>query len=165
MYKLDYLSYFPLSLIHTDISDPINRCTLQGGKYLVVALYDHTNMSAVFFSKQKSQFDDSLLIYHALVQKKQFLRFYRIGLDQTGGHTRSAIGLLTPTNGIVLENSPSHAKESNGVAYRLIIELWKTASTLLLDSRLRHYLWLVEIAHSSWLRIRIPSSDLDFHIP
>ena len=64
-----------------------------------------------------------------------------------------------------LEYSPAYASQSNGVAERLIQDLWKMARSMLFGSDLPLELWGEAISHAAWLRNRLPNSTISMKIP
>lgn len=80
---------------------------------------------------------------------------YLIVLYHAGEISSSAMERFTMINGIVMEYSPAHAKDSNGSFQKLIQELWKVRRAIICDSRLPNYLWSDVISHANWLRNRL----------
>lgn len=159
---------------HTDIAGPINPASTNRKTYMDVFLDDYSRMSMVYFLDRESEYFETLKGYQSLVENEQDfmaytnapgLRLFRIRLDRAGEHTSLDVHSYAMENGIVLEYSPPYGSQSNGVAERLIQELWKMARTLLHSTGLPTSLWGEAISHTNWLRNRLPSSRIGNEIP
>ena len=82
---------------------------------------------------------------------------YRVRLDRAGENMSGELQKIVADNGMQLEYSSAYASQSNGVAERLIQDLWKMARSMLSGSDLPLQLWGEAISHAAWLRNRLPT--------
>ena len=137
----------PLELVHLYITGKIATPPLGGCLYAVGFVDDFTAKTDVHFIKQKSDLFMSLKYYGA---EKNF---------------SSNVTEFCMMNGIRLEPSPRHARESNGVAERFMQELGTRARVLLFAANLLGNLSAEAMNHGNWLRNSLPSSRIHNDIP
>lgn len=80
---------------------------------------DVTEMSAVYFLKNKSEVRTALRSYRSLVDNQSRWKIYGVGSDKAGKHVRNASHDFILVNGMFLEYSTPYTGQKNGSSERL----------------------------------------------
>ena len=154
----------PLELVHLDISGPVLP-SLSRSTYALSIMDSMTAKSDVFFLKKKNELATCLTKCKASSELRTGHRMRKIRLDGAGENMGGHVESFCTQHGIHLDPSPPYVHQSNGIAERLIQELWARTRVLLFASQLPASLWAEAMNHSNWSRNCLPSSRIQDQIP
>ena len=150
----------PLERVHTDVHGPSNPTGYDGSRYFVSFIDDHTHLAVVFTMKNKSEVLECFKCYHAMATAHFNLKLARLRCDNGGEYTSNAMKNFCSENGIVLEFTPPHTAELNGVAERYNRTLLDRVRPMLKDMNVAKFLWPEAVHTANYLINRSPTTAI-----
>ena len=153
--------------IHYELSGPFQQ-VLGGKSYVVHLLEAPTAKSDLYMVNSKDQVCATVKAYIAYIENHfctQRARVKVLRSDKAGKNLTADLLNFLANAGISVKTSPAYAPESNGLAERLVQEHWNRARVFMFATDLPKTLWGEAMAHTNWLRNRVPSARVNFHTP
>lgn len=160
-----YTESSPFNLIHSDIWGPSRVSNMNGCKWFVIFVDDHTRLTWVYLMRHKSDFCNIFKQFVALVQNQfgttiKTLRFDN-GTEYLDVEVRSFLSAL----GIHHQTSNTYTPQQNGVAeckHRHILEV---ARAIMFSMNVPKFFWGEAVLTAVYLINRMPSRILGHKTP
>ena len=142
----------PLELVHLDLAGPIEPVALNGYRYSLVCVDDFSNLTIVYFLRQKS--DTTIAFKKFLADVSPLGLVKRVRSDNGGEFTSNEFKNVLTDNFIRHEKSAPHSPHQNGTAESHWRTLFEMARCLLINANLPKSLWTYAVKASAYIRNR-----------
>jgi len=142
----------PLELVHLDLAGPVHTTAKDGYKYALICVDDFSNLTLVYFLKQKS--DTVHAFKKFLSNMTPFGKVKKVRSDQGGEFISNEFSSVLTENLIYHEKSAPYSPHQNGTAERHWRTLFEMARCLLLESNLPEFMWSYAVMASAYIRNR-----------
>ncbi|KAF3772825.1 Retrovirus-related Pol polyprotein from transposon TNT 1-94 [Nymphaea thermarum] len=145
-------------LLHFDVWGPSRTPDLQGHRYYLVAVDDHSRVSWVFLMKKKSEVGPVIknFINEILTQFDTCVKTVRS--DNALEFCASSLEQFFRDKGIIHQTSCVYTSQQNGVAERKHCHILDVARTIIIHSHVPHSYWGDAVLTACYLINRMPSS-------
>ena len=173
-------------LITTDLIGPFPP-TPEGHRYAISYTDDFSRHSIVYFLKKKSEaahtvtpLDKYYKIMGIIIKKIRSDRGGEYGGHNEREHLQGGAGKIQPSDSehygtaydmackeheILHEPIPAHMPALNGVAERWNRTIMNMANSMMYNARISSVLWSSAVAHSNYIRNRLPTRSRGNHTP
>jgi hypothetical protein len=167
------MSHFPrsdsesediLDRLHTDLSGPFKR-SLNGGRYFMVIVDDHSRYYEVFILKKKSESLKYMQRFVQLHETRTGKKTKCIRSDNGGEFVNSAWTEWMREKGIKRELTSPYTAAQNGRAERAVGVIKTGATTLMRQAKLPREYWSSAVRTFAYIRNKVPLSANKEHIP
>ncbi|KAJ4700914.1 Retrovirus-related Pol polyprotein from transposon TNT 1-94 [Melia azedarach] len=160
-----YQSTVPFSLIHSDLWGPSKISNINGAKWFITLIDDHTRISWVYLMKDKTEVRNIFKSFHSMIQTQFKTQIQILRSDNGTKYINSILGAYLSENGIIHQKSCWDTPQQNGVAERKNRHLLEVARSLLFISNVPKFFWGEAILTATYLINRLPSRVLKFQTP
>ena len=150
--KPDSKSSEPFEFVHCDLAGPMETISIDGHKYAMLFVDDHTGANTVYFLKAKSDAIDAARKF--LADTAPYGKIKKIRTDNGTEFTNAEFKKLMIENCIKHETSAPYSAHQNGTVERGWRTLFDMARTLLIDSNTPKFLWPYAVLMSMHIRNR-----------
>lgn len=159
-----YESSSPFNLIHSDVWGPSRVANLNGSRWFVTFVDDHSRLTWVYLMKNKSEVGDIVKQYITLI-RTQFNTTIKVlrsdnGTEYVNHELKDYLGNL----GIHHQTSCVYTPQQNGVAERKNRHLLDVARAIMFATNTPKIYWGEAILTATYLINRMPSRVLSFKI-
>ncbi|CAN1305751.1 Copia protein [Linum perenne] len=155
----------PFSVIHSDIWGPSRVTTLNGKRWFITMIDEHTRLTWTFLMKDKSETTQVFQDFYAMVETQFQTKIRVLRTDNARDYFNSALGRFLSTHGIVHSSSCVETPEQNGIAERKNRQLLDMARALMFGTHVPKYLWGEALLTATYLVNRLPSRTLKYNTP
>jgi Reverse transcriptase (RNA-dependent DNA polymerase)/gag-polypeptide of LTR copia-type/Integrase core domain/GAG-pre-integrase domain len=158
----------PLELVHVDLWGPAKIPSLQGARYFILVVDDHSRYMWIKLLKHKSDALDAFKEYVAYAEnfhQTQGYRVSRLRSDNGGEFTSNKFNLYLQEHGIQRELTAAHTPQQNGVTERRNRVVVESALSMLYSAALPPRLWGAAMTTAVYIRNRSPTSALTLKTP
>ena len=158
-------SVFPFMIVHSDVWGPAKIPTLNGSRWFVSFIDDHSRMTWVYLMKTKQEVCSLFIQFHTMVatQYKTPIQIFRT--DNGGEFVNHELKQFLHTHGIIHQTTCPSSPQQNGVAERKNRQFLEMVRATLFDAHMPLYYWGEALTTASYLINRIPSRSLTFQTP
>jgi transposase InsO family protein len=151
-----------LQLVHSDVCGPINIPSLDGSRYILTFIDDHSRYIAAYLMDNKTGLEvlDNLKDYKAWAETATGERLVSLRTDGGGEFLNKAADTYLSANGISRQTTPPYTPEHNGVAERANRTILNAVRCMLHRAGLSGYLWPEAVKAAVYLRNRSPTRTL-----
>lgn len=147
-------------LVHTDLGGPIEVPTARGSRFYMSMVDDYSRYTIIYLIRNKSDAEDRIREYCALV-KTQFDHYPKVIRSDGGGEYGSnSLKKYFDDHGIVHHRTAPYSPQQNGVAERKNRYLVEMMRCMLADSNMDKVFWGEAISTANYLQNRLPSSSV-----
>ncbi|XP_033145473.1 uncharacterized protein LOC103839411 isoform X1 [Brassica rapa] len=150
-----------LEIVHTDVCGPMQHQSVDGSRYFLLFLDDHTHMCWVYFMKQKSETFSLFKKFKAMVEKQSDCTIKTLRSDGGGEFTSREFNRFCEEEGINKQVTLPYSPQQNGAAERMNRTLVEMARSMLAEQDLPLKLWAEAVYTASYLQNRLPSKAIE----
>ena len=148
----------PLELVHSDLCGPISPESMEGSKYCINFIDDHSGLISVYFLKNKS--DAANATKRFLADMAPFGEVKCIRTDNGGEFTSREFKDVLVENRIKHEFSAPYSPHQNGTAERAWRTLFNAARCIMSEGNVPKHLWNYAVRYVAYVRNRCFSRRL-----
>jgi len=123
-----------LDLIHTDLCGPTRIRSVQGDRYFMLLIDDHSRMMWVTFLKEKYEALEKFKIFKAMVENEIGLNIKCLRSNRGVEFTSSEFIELCEKHGIKRQLSTPRTPQQNGVVERKNRTIQETSRTMMMEA-------------------------------
>ncbi|CAN1337340.1 Retrovirus-related Pol polyprotein from transposon TNT 1-94 [Linum perenne] len=155
----------PFAVIHSDIWGPIKVRNINGARWFITFIDDHTRLTWTFLMKDKSETTGIFQSFHSMIQT-QFQENIRVlKTDNAHDYFNRTLGAFLLRHGIIHASSCVDTPQQNGLAERKNRHLLEVARASMFTHHIPKYLWGEAVLTATYLINRLPSRVLNFKTP
>ena len=154
-----------LQLVHTDVGGPQQTPSLNGSKFYIAFIDDHTRMCWIYFMKFKSEVADIFWKFKAWVENQSRCKLQVIRSDNGTEYTSKKFNKFCENAGIEHQLTAPYTPQQNGVVERKNRTLMEMTRCLLHDKGLPKKLWAEAANTAIFLLNRLPTKALQQRTP
>ena len=154
-----------LQLVHSDLCGPMPTTSLNGNKYFISFIDDHTRFTIIYFLKAKSEAFNAFKTYKAYVENQCQSKINTIRTDNGGEYFSHEWIKFCQEHGIRHQHTVPYTPQQNGVAERKNRTLLDASRSMLQVARLHNQFWQEAIATACYLQNRSPHKALGLNTP
>lgn len=155
----------PLARVHTDICGPITPAAIDGSRYFVTFIDDHTHMCVVFTMKNRSEVLQCLQKFYSMSTAHFNTKLSRLRCDNGGEYSSSVFKNYCEEKGIIIEYTVPYTPQLNGVAERFNRTLCEKVRAMLIDTNQPKVLWNEALLTANYLTNRSPTAAVKNKTP
>lgn len=160
-----YQESMPFNLVHSDLWGPSRTLNVNGCRWFVIFVDDHTRVTWVYLMKHKSDLPQVLKTFILLVQNQFNTNIKTFRSDNGSEFLDKNVRTLLLDNGIHHQTSTVYTPQQNGVAERKHRHLLGVARSLMFSMHVHKHLWGEAVLTAAYLINRMPSRVLNFLSP
>lgn len=158
----EHKSHSVLEIIHTDVCGPMQTESLHGKKrYLLTLIDDYSKFTVVYFLRQKSETEQNIRNYIALVKNKFNKKPKILRSDRGGEYMSENLLSFLKSEGIQSQFTAPSTPQQNGVAERKNRTLIEMARCLLTNENLPKFLWAEVVNTANYIQNRTITKGAD----
>ena len=135
----------PLELVHTDEDGPMRTTSIQGYRYFISFLDDHTSLGRAYYLKHKSDSIQAFEDYKAWAENVTGNRIIAIRSDRGGEYTSDAFTACLKSYGITHYKTVASSPQQNGRAERWNHTIMEKSMAMLHHAGLSHGFWQLAV--------------------
>lgn len=143
-----------LDLIHTDVCGPMQTESFGKKRYVLTFIDDYSKYSEIYFLHKKSETEDKLKEFVAMVKTKFGRKPGIIRSDRGGEYIGNNVKRYLGEMGIQTQFTAPYSPQQNGVAERKNRSLMEMARCMLTDSGLPKSLWAEAVNTANYIQNR-----------
>ncbi|CAN0913556.1 Retrovirus-related Pol polyprotein from transposon TNT 1-94, partial [Linum grandiflorum] len=163
--RIGYRPTRPLSIVHSDIWGPMKIRNINGARWFITFIDDHTRMTWTFLLKEKSESASVFQLFHTIVATQFQTQIKVLKTDNAHDYFNKTLGSFLQLHGIVHASSCVDTPQQNGIAERKNRHLLDVARSLMFTHNVPKHLWGEAVLTATYLINRMPSRVLDFKTP
>ena len=163
--RIGYRPTTPLSVVHSDIWGPMKVKNINGARWFITFIDDHTRMTWTFLMKEKSETVQIFQLFHKMVATQFQTHIKVLKTDNAHDYFNKDLGSFLHLHGIIHASSCVDTPQQNGIAERKNRHLLDVARSLMFTHNVPKHLWGEAVLTATYLINRMPSRVLDFKIP
>jgi hypothetical protein len=152
-------------VVHSDVWGPANTCSLNGKRWFISFIDDHTCMIWICLMKCKSEVSSLFKQFHNMVATQYSSAIQVLRSDNGGEFVNQELKQYLINHGIVHQTTCLYTPQQNRVAERKNCQLLEVVRASLFEAHMSTKYWGEAITAATYLINRIPSSTLGFHTP
>ncbi|BFG20843.1 hypothetical protein CerSpe_071170 [Prunus speciosa] len=158
-----------LEIIHTDICGPFPHQTIDGNRYFITFIDDHSHFGYLYLIVEKSQAFEMFKIFQTEVERQLEKKIKIVRLDRggeyygrfdEGGQRAGPFARYLQDNGIVAQYTTPRTPQQNGVAERRNRTLKDMVRSMISKIDLPKSLWGEAIKTANYILNRVPSKSV-----
>ena len=154
-----------LQLVHSDLCGPMPTTSLNGNKYFISFIDDHTRFTIIYFLKAKSEAFNAFKTYKVYMENQCQSKINTIRTDNGGEYFSHEWIKFCQEHGIRHQHTVPYTPQQNGVAERKNRTLLDASRSMLQVARLHNQFWQEAIATACYLQNRSPHKALGLNTP
>ncbi|CAN1152027.1 Retrovirus-related Pol polyprotein from transposon TNT 1-94, partial [Linum perenne] len=162
---LGYRPTRPFSIVHSDIWGPMRVKNVNGAKWFVTFIDDHSRQTWTYLMKEKSETRMIFQQFYTMVHTQFNTKIQVLKTDNAKDYFNSILSNFLSQNGIVHVSSCVETPQQNGIAERKNRHLLEVARACMFARRVPKYLWGEAVLTATYLINRMPSRVLQFQAP
>ncbi|CAN1152028.1 Retrovirus-related Pol polyprotein from transposon TNT 1-94, partial [Linum perenne] len=162
---VSYTPTSPFSIIHSDIWGPSRVASLNGTRWFITMIDEHTRLTWTFLMKEKSDTTRVFQNFYTMIETQFQTKVKVLRTDNARDYFNSALGSFLSTHGIIHSSSCVDTPEQNGIAERKNRQLLDMARALMFGTNVPKYLWGEALLTATYLINRLPSRTLKYNNP
>ena len=162
---LGYKPTQPFSIIHSDIWGPIKTKNIDGARWFITFIDDHTRLTWTFLVKEKSETTTLFKEFYTMIQTQFQSRIQVLKTDNARDYFNQSLGEFLRLKGVIHASSCVDTPQQNGIAERKNRHLLEIARASMFTHQIPNYLWGEAVLTATYLINRLPSSVLQFKTP
>ncbi|CAN0870173.1 Retrovirus-related Pol polyprotein from transposon TNT 1-94 [Linum grandiflorum] len=155
----------PFAVIHSDIWGPTRVKNINGAKWFVTFIDDHTRLTWTFLMREKSETPQTFQEFYDMILTQFNTKIQVLKTDNAHDYFNSVLGTYLSQKGIIHCSSCVDTPQQNGIAERKNRHLLETARALLFTNQVPKHLWGEAVLTATYLINRLPSRILQFQTP
>jgi hypothetical protein len=155
----------PFTIVHSDVWGPTNTCSLNGKRWFISFIDNHTRMTWICLMKCKSEVSSLFKQFHNMVATQYSSAIQVLRSDNGGEFVKQELKQYLINHGIVHQTTCPYTPQQNGVAERKNRQLLEVVRASLFEAHMSTKYWGEAITAATYLINRIPSSTLGFQTP
>lgn len=155
----------PFNLVHSDIWGPSRVLNVNGSRWFVIFVDDHTQVTWTYLMKHKSELSHVFKMFISLVQNQFNTSIKNFRSDNGSEYLDKEVRSILVEKGIHHQTSNVYTPQQNGVAERKHRHILDVARSLMFSMNVQKYLWGEAVLTATYLINRMPSRVLDFASP
>ncbi|PKA63925.1 Retrovirus-related Pol polyprotein from transposon TNT 1-94 [Apostasia shenzhenica] len=163
--NLQYKPSHPFSVIHSDIWGPSRKKNINGARWFVSFIDDHTRTTWTFLMKEKSETATIFQSFHSMISTQFQSKIQVLKTDNAKEYFNSTLGPYLSKHGIIHISSCVDTPQQNGVAERKNRHLLEVARAIMFFNHVPKHFWGEAILTATYLINRMPSRVLKFQTP
>lgn len=150
-----------LEIIHSDVCGPMNTQSIGKKLYILTLIDDYSKYTVVQFLRQKSEVNQKIQEFVAMVKNKFNKKPKILRSDRGGEYMSEQLLSFLKAEGIQTQNTAPYTPQQNGVAERKNRSLIEMARCLLTDAGLPKYLWAEAVNTANYIQNRTITKGAD----
>ncbi|CAN0910966.1 Retrovirus-related Pol polyprotein from transposon TNT 1-94 [Linum grandiflorum] len=162
---LSYRPTRPFAIIHSDIWGPTRIKNINGARWFVTFIDDHTRLTWTFLMREKSETTAMFQEFYDMILTQFNTKIQVLKTDNAHDYFNSVLGTYLSKQGIVHCSSCVDTPQQNGIAERKNRHLLETARALLFTKNVPKHLWGEAVLSATYLINRLPCRVLNYKTP
>ena len=154
-----------LQLVHTDVGGPLKTPSLNGSKYYIAFIYDHTRMCWIYFMKYKTKVADIFFKFKAWIETQSGRKMQMLRSDNGTEYTSQMFNKFCEDTCIEHQLTTPYTPQQNGVVEQKNRTIMEMTRCLLHDKDLPKKLWAEATSTTVFLLNRLPLKTLPGKTP
>ncbi|CAN1170498.1 Retrovirus-related Pol polyprotein from transposon TNT 1-94 [Linum perenne] len=155
----------PFSVIHSDIWGPIKTRNINGARWFITFIDDHTRLTWTFLMKEKAETTGIVQNFCKMILTQFNTQMQVLKTDNAHDYFNHVLGGFLTNSGIVHASSCVDTPQQNGIAERKNRHLLEVARASMFTHNVPKYLWGEAVLTATYLINRLPSRVLRFKTP
>ena len=155
----------PFMVVHSDVWGPTNTPSLNGSRWFVSFIDDHTRMTWICLMKSKSEVSSLFQQFHKMIATQYQTNIQVIRTDNRGEFINHSLKDYLNTHGIIHQTTCPYTPQQNGVAERKNRHLLEVVRAFLFEAHMPTSYWGEAVTAGAYIINRVPSSSLQFQTP
>ena len=163
--SLPYKPSRPFSMIHSDIWGPSRVTNINGSRWFVSFIEDHTRTTWTVLMKEKSETASIFQKFQSMILNQFNQKIQILKTDNGKEYFNSILGPYLLDHGIVHISSCVDTPQQNGVAERKNRHLLEVSRSIMFSNNVPKQFWGEALLTATYLINRMPSRVLQFKAP
>ncbi|CAN1837958.1 Retrovirus-related Pol polyprotein from transposon TNT 1-94 [Linum perenne] len=163
--SIGYRPTQPFSIIHSDIWGPMKVKNVNGARWFVTFIDDHSRQTWTYLMIEKSETRTIFQHFYTMVSTQFHTKIQVLKTDNARDYFNSILSTFLVQNGIVHVSSCVETPQQNGIAERKNRHLLEVARACMFARQVPKYLWGEAVLTATYLINRMPSRVLRFQAP
>ncbi|CAN1770862.1 Retrovirus-related Pol polyprotein from transposon TNT 1-94 [Linum perenne] len=138
---------------------------INGARWFVTFIDDHTRLTWTFLMKEKSETTDIFQEFHTMVRTQFNEGIQVLKTDNAHDYFNASLGSFLKQHGIIHASSCVDTPQQNGIAERKNRHLLEVARASMFTHQVPKYLWGEAVLTATYLINRLPSRVLKYRTP
>lgn len=160
-----YMESKLFNLIHCDIWGPSRVLNVNGCRWFVIFIDDHTRVTWIYLMKHKSELASIFKRFVLLIQNQFNVTVKTFRSDNGSEFLDKEVKIFLGETGIHHQTSNVYTPQQNGVAERKHRHILEVARSIMFTMNVPKYLWGEAVLTATYLINRMPSRVLGFISP
>ncbi|CAN1121074.1 Retrovirus-related Pol polyprotein from transposon TNT 1-94 [Linum perenne] len=163
--SIGYRPTHPFAIIHSDIWGPMKVKTLNGARWFVTFIDDHSRQTWTYLMKDKSETRTIFQQFYMMICAQFHAKIQILKTDNARDYFNNILSAFLTQNGIIHVSSCVETPQQNGIAERKNRHLLEVARACMFARHVPKYLWGDAVLTATYLINRMPSRVLQFQTP
>ncbi|CAN0917564.1 Retrovirus-related Pol polyprotein from transposon TNT 1-94, partial [Linum grandiflorum] len=155
----------PFAIIHSDIWGPTRVKNINGAKWFITFIDDHTRLTWTFLMKEKSETASMFQEFYDMILTQFNTKIQILKTDNAHDYFNAGLGTYLSQRGIIHCSSCVDTPQQNGIAERKNRHLLETARALMFTKHVAKYFWGEAVLTATYLINRLPCRTLNYQTP
>lgn len=147
-----------MDLVHSDVYSPNEVASLGGKHYIATFIDDFSRYTVIYFLRQKSDVEENLKAFVAMVKNKFGVKPKKVRFDRGGEYIGGENSNFLNSEGILVQLTSGYSPQQNGVAERKNRTLTEMSRCMLNEANLPKFLWAEAISTANYVQNRVVTS-------
>lgn len=161
----NYKESEPFNLVHSDIWGPSRTLNVNGSRWFVIFIDDHTRVTWIYLLKQKSELSQVLKSFIYLIQNQFGVTVKNLRTDNESEYLDREVKSFLAEKGIHHQTANVYTPQQNGTAERKNRHILEVARSIMFSMNVPKFLWGEAVLTATYLINRMPSRVLGFISP
>ncbi|CAN1822216.1 Retrovirus-related Pol polyprotein from transposon TNT 1-94, partial [Linum perenne] len=162
---VSYTPTSPFSIIHSDIWGPSRVASLNGTRWFITMIDEHTRMTWTFLMKEKSDTARVFKTFYTMIENQFQTKIRVLRTDNAKDYFNTVLGSFLSSRGVIHSSSCVDTPEQNGIAERKNRHLLEMTRALMFGTHVPKHLWGEALLTATYLINRLPSRTLEYKSP
>ncbi|CAN1225967.1 Retrovirus-related Pol polyprotein from transposon TNT 1-94, partial [Linum grandiflorum] len=155
----------PFAIVHSDIWGPMKVRNINGARWFITFIDDHTRLTWTFLMKDKSETTGIFQDFHTMIRTQFRANIQVLKTDNAHDYFNHNMSKYLNHHGIIHASSCVDTPQQNGIAERKNRHLLEVARASMFAHHIPKHLWGEAVLTATYLINRLPSSVLQFQTP